>query len=57
VSSVGGDPVAAELAVGLLKICCIQAGDLAYSIRQLSAHAPISPDEISTRLYAVPLNY
>jgi hypothetical protein len=44
--SVGGDPVAAELAVGLLRICCTQAGDLAYSVGQLSASAPISPDEM-----------
>jgi hypothetical protein len=48
VSGVGGagDPAAAELAAGLLRICCTQAGDLAYSIRQLSASAPISPDEM-----------
>jgi hypothetical protein len=46
IASAGGDAAATELAVGLLRICCIQAGDLAYSIRQLSASAPISPDEM-----------
>jgi hypothetical protein len=46
IAGVGGDPAAIELAVGLLRICCIQAGDLAYSIRQLSTSGPISPDEM-----------